>query len=448
MNIFIKIGNGLDAFKSGFNGSNIPYYARLDDGTHSYNYETQRFGLFGLFGSEFGKPVENLKYYYENVFFFQSCVNLYADFASQVKINEVDEKGNVIENSEYVKFLSEPNGFQNGTDFIKEMIINTIVSGASFQYGNYFKNGNLRSSPQLFNLDYNQLAFPKIKNRYTLTRKDIRELVLKEYLAENQVRNVSMYEVAYFYDNIAKNGYGKDGYDATGFLKPLSRVFSMLSSLNTLLKSQSSMEYMAGNNVNKVLSKELVGGANAIAPLPSDQKNDAELKINGRGKYGMRADKFGDTVVVNEALKALDLTRDNRKMQMIEIQENAKDNIRNTLNIPEDFYGSSTYENKQFSEARFILGNVKVLTDNWLTELVNKTPGYFEVKKTRLIGTYDHIPSISETKKKLENDGVLARAKAVDAIIVAYGKMKEIEPTIKWDDFLIKHQFNEYLKVS
>lgn len=448
MGFLTKLDNGWHAFKSAFGSSEVPpHYARLEDGTHTYNYETTQFGLLGLLGlgSPFYKAKENLKYYYKTTMFVQDCINLYADFASQVRIQEIDDKGNEIESSEYVRFLQHPNAFQNGTDFMKEMVINYLSCGAVFQYGNFFKNGNLRVSPQLFNLDFCNLAFPEVKDRYSMSRKDIQELVIKETLADSKVRSMKLYELAYFYDTIPNNGFGDDKYDSKGFFKPMARMFSILSSINTLLNTQSSMAYMSGNNVNKILSPEDQG---ILDPLEGDQKNDIERKVNGRERYGSRQGKVGDIIASNTPLKALDLTRDNRKMQMIEMQENAKENVRNCFLIPKDFFGDSTYENKQFSEARFILGQVKTITDNWLKELTNKTPGYFEVRGTKLIGTYDHLPSIAETKDKLENEGFLARASALEKAISVYGSMAAIKPEMSWEEFLRVNQFNDHLMIK
>lgn len=449
MNIFSRIGSGIDAFKSAFGSAEVPpYYARLDDGTHTYNYETTQFGLLGLLGlgTEYNRATTNLKYYYKHTLFLQDCINLYADFASQVKIMEVDEKGNEVENSEYVEFLMQPNAFQNATDFIKEMVVNYLSSGAVFQYGNFFKNGNLRVSPQLFNLEFNNLAFPKVKNRYSLSRKDIQELEIKEFVADSTQIPRKLYELAFFYDTIPNNGFGKDSYDAESFFKPISRIFSIISSINTVNNSQESMAYTSGNNVNKVLSRET--NASGVVPLSGDQKNDIELKINGRGKYGARAGKIGDVIATNESLKSLDLTRDMKKMQLVEQQENAKENIRNCFLIPKDFFGDSTYENKQFSEARFILGQVKTITDNWLRELTAKTPLYFEVRRTKLVGSYDHLPSIAEAKRKLENEGFKAKAEALNTLLDVYGRMVTIKPELTWENFIKENQFNPNLMIQ
>ena len=154
-----------------------------------------------------------------------------------------------------------------------------------------------------------------------------------------------MYELLYFYDIGSYNGWSEKGYNSKSFFNPTSRVFAMRDALETLINTQSSMAFMSGNNVNKVIAKDsqLAGG---VSPLPSDQKTDIERKLNGRGKYGAKNGKVGDVVVANEKLTALDLTRDNRKMQMIEMQDNARQIVLNALNIPKDYYGDSTYENK------------------------------------------------------------------------------------------------------
>lgn len=448
MGFLTKLDNGFTAFKSAFSdGFSVPpLYAQLNDGTHSYNYETERFGILGLLG--IGQPYkvasQNMKYYYKNTLFLQDCINLYADFASQVKIQEIDEKGNAIENSEYCQFLRNPNAWQNQQELIKELVINTLTSGIMVQSGNFFKNGNLRVSPQLYNLEFSNLAFPEIKNRYALKRKDIEDLTVKEFLADGKKRNLHLYELAIFYDTIPLNGFGTKGYDASNFLNPISRLFSVQTSLETLINTQSSMAYMSGNNVNKVLSPEV----SPLAPTASDQKHDIERKLNGRDRYGARQGKVGDVISASTPLKALDLTRDNKKMQMVEMKESAKEDVRNCLLIPKDFFGDSTYENKQQSETRFILGQVKSITDAWLTTLVNKTPGYFETRKTRLIGTYDHLPSVSETKTKSDNAALVDRANAMNTIISTYQNMQAVEQGITWEQFLIRHQFSEFLKVG
>nr|DAS20960.1 MAG TPA: portal protein [Caudoviricetes sp.] len=393
-------------------------------------------------GKTYFSPKEDYKAYYIDGTFLSDCINLYADFASQVRIQEVDDKGEAVENSEYLKFLNEPNEFQNQTDFIKEMVVNLLTTGMSIQYGNFFKNGNLRASPSLYNLEFNNIKFPEIKDPYTLTRDKIKTLKVIETLADGVQRTRELHELAFFYDTIARKNYRGDGAKNMYF-NPISRISSILYSIQTILNSEDMMCFLTSNPVNSIISRKATGAG--IAPLSGDQKNDIESKLNGRGRYGAGMGKAGDVIATNETLERLDLTRDNKKLQTIEMQENAKENIRNRYLIPKDFFGGSTYENQQFAEAKFILGNVKTITDNWLQELTNKSPKYFKERGTRLIGTYDHLPSVIAIKTKLKNEGFKFKAEALVSLLGAFEKALELGVSNDFEQFVKERGFEDFI---
>nr|DAX52294.1 MAG TPA: portal protein [Caudoviricetes sp.] len=393
-------------------------------------------------GKTYFSPKEDYKAYYIDGTFLSDCINLYADFASQVRIQEVNDKGEAVENSEYLKFLNEPNEFQNQTDFIKEMVVNLLTTGMSIQYGNFFKNGNLRASPSLFNLEFNNIKFPEIKDPYTLTRENIKGLKIVETLANGQQRTRELHELAFFYDTIAKKNYRGGGAENM-FFNPISRISSILYSIQTILNSEDMMCFLTSNPVNSIISRKATGAG--IAPLSGDQKNDIESKLNGRGRYGAGMGKAGDVIATNETLERLDLTRDNKKLQTIEMQENAKENIRNRYLIPKDFFGGSTYENQQFAEAKFILGNVKTITDNWLQELTNKSPKYFKERGTKLIGTYDHLPSVIAIKTKLKNEGFKFKAEALVSLLGAFEKAQELGVSNDFEQFVKERGFEDFI---
>nr|DAR48842.1 MAG TPA: portal protein [Caudoviricetes sp.] len=393
-------------------------------------------------GKTYFSPKEDYKAYYIDGTFLSDCINLYADFASQVRIQEVDDKGEAVDNSEYLKFLNEPNEFQNQTDFIKEMVVNLLTTGMSIQYGNFFKNGNLRASPSLYNLEFNNIKFPEIKDPYTLTRDKIKTLKVIETLADGVQRTRELHELAFFYDTIARKNYRGDGAKNMYF-NPISRISSILYSIQTILNSEDMMCFLTSNPVNSIISRKATGAG--IAPLSGDQKNDIEAKLNGRGRYGAGMGKAGDVIATNETLERLDLTRDNKKLQTIEMQENAKENIRNRYLIPKDFFGGSTYENQQFAEAKFILGNVKTITDNWLQELTNKSPKYFKERGTRLIGTYDHLPSVIAIKTKLKNEGFKFKAEALVSLLGAFEKAQELGVSNDFEQFVKERGFEDFI---
>nr|DAY18929.1 MAG TPA: portal protein [Caudoviricetes sp.] len=393
-------------------------------------------------GKTYFSPKEDYKAYYIDGTFLSDCINLYADFASQVRIQEVDDKGEAVDNSEYLKFLNEPNEFQNQTDFIKEMVVNLLTTGMSIQYGNFFKNGNLRASPSLYNLEFNNIKFPEIKDPYTLTRDKIKTLKVIETLADGVQRTRELHELAFFYDTIARKNYRGDGAKNMYF-NPISRISSILYSIQTILNSEDMMCFLTSNPVNTIISRKATGAG--IAPLSGDQKNDIEAKLNGRGRYGAGMGKAGDVIATNETLERLDLTRDNKKLQTIEMQENAKENIRNRYLIPKDFFGGSTYENQQFAEAKFILGNVKTITDNWLQELTNKSPKYFKERGTRLIGTYDHLPSVIAIKTKIKNEGFKFKAEALVSLLGAFEKAQELGVSSDFEQFVKERGFEDFI---
>ncbi|MDV3685281.1 hypothetical protein CMU45_02665 [Elizabethkingia anophelis] len=443
LSILSRFSGSISAAKSAWNNGGVPpMYTRLDDGTDSYNYEDFRLGALGKLGigKKYYTPQENLKYYYEYALFLQECINLYADFACQGKIEEIDSKGKVIESSPYIDFIQEPNVWQNKVDFIKEMVINTLTNGVSVQTGNYFKNGNMRVNPQLYNVEFFNLEMPEIKNPYKYTRKDIQDLTVLERL-DGEKRKIKMFEIAYFYDTIAKRGCGSNGYNAKTFLNPMSRIFGILTSLHTIINAQDTMCYLTSHIVNKVLSPE----QQDMAPLGGSEKMDIEKKLNGHANYGAKYGKVGDIIISDKKLNALDLTRDNKKMQLVEMQVSAIDIVRNRYSVPKDFFGDSTYENKQFSEARFILGNVAPIMNNFASEQTNKTPAYFKERGTVLRVSFDHLPSVIEAKTRTKNAGFKDKAESLVKVLEAYAKAKEIIPELSYEDFLKEHGLNEFI---
>ena len=451
MGLLTKLDNAFSAFKSEFLGRN-PFYAQLNDGTHTYNYDTTRDGLFGMFGDEYFKPRENLKAYYENNAFFSDCINIYADIASQVRIQEVDNKGNIVENSQFVNLLNQPNEWQDQIGFIKEMVINVLCTGINVEYGTFFKNGNLNVNPQIYNIDFFNLEMPKIKNPYGMTRQEIRDLRFIENLENGQKRTLYNYELAFVYDTIAKNTYSAKGYNSSKFLDPISRVFSILKSLQVMENTEDTMAFLSGKNVNWILSKNNSTGN--LAPLGGLEKSSIEREVSGNGKYGTRRGK-SDIIATNEDLHLLNLTRDNKKMQMIEMQNNAKENIRSKYGIPRDLLDAyngvskgSTYENQQFAEARFTLNNVKNITDSWLYSLEKKNEKNFKDKGHRLIGTYDHMPSVVAVQSKLKNEGFKMKAEALVTFFDAFEKSKLAGIELDYQTFLKENGFEEFLKTQ
>ena len=126
----MKITNAVKSF-FGF-----PTYARLSDGTHTYNLEMSM-GLFSMFGSKkYFRLKDNYLDYYEEIPFLATCVDLIADTVASVNIKEVDANGNDLGETEFIKLLNKPNKLQDRSSFLKESAIHILVNGLNVQYLN------------------------------------------------------------------------------------------------------------------------------------------------------------------------------------------------------------------------------------------------------------------------------------------------------------------------
>jgi hypothetical protein len=121
MSLINRLSNAYKSFV--YSGvDNVPYY-RDSAGNIVMNTDLE------LFSNNLFTGSDNLKDYYFKVPFLADCVNIYADFASQVQIYEEDAEGNIINDSPFLRMLKKPNPFQDFQSYIKEAVINTITTG-------------------------------------------------------------------------------------------------------------------------------------------------------------------------------------------------------------------------------------------------------------------------------------------------------------------------------
>lgn len=402
MSIFSRLSNAYKSF----------IYKGLDDGTFyrdmSGNYVYNDMQL--LKGSLF-KEKNNMKEYYFKVPFLADCVNMYADFASQVQIYEEDEDGNIFEDTDFINFLKNPNPFQDFQTYIKEAVINTITSGMFINYGTFFERGDLTLDSQIYNLDLANLSLPKIKNSYLLREKDVSNLPVVENLPDGQQRKYTLEQLAIFYD------LGNKAYSGNNnFLNPISRLKSIEVSIQNIIKTEETINFLSGNKAFGLLTKK--GGL--LTPLDEKQKKQIEDKINFKRK---------GILTSNDEMAYLSLLIDAKKLQLIEFQNNAKENIRTSLLIPKDLLDASSGETKgitfateqqQFAEGRFISGNVKGYTDRIFYAIQQKAYKYFERRGTKLKGSYEHMPSQIAINTKLGNEALNNKLSALKSFFEAY----------------------------
>ena len=422
MSLINRLSNAYKSFV--YSGvDNVPYY-RDSAGNIVMTTDLE------LFSNNLFTGSDNLKDYYFKVPFLADCINIYADFASQVQIYEEDSDGNIIEDSPFIEMLKKPNPFQDFQSYIKEAVINTITTGIFINYGTFFERGDLKTDSQIYNLELSNLTFPQLRNSYLFREKDISKLRVRESLPTGEQRDYFMSELGFFYDL-----GNKGNLDNKSFFNPISRLKSVEVSIQNIIKTEETINYLAGNKVFGVLSKK----GNSLVPLGAKEKENIEQKINFKKK---------GIVATNEDLQYLSLLIDSKKLQLVEFQNQSKENLRSVLNIPRDILDASsgdtkgsTYENQQFAESRFINGNVKGYTDQILGVLQQKAYRYFEQRGTTLKGSYEHMPSQVAINEKLGNEALNNKLTALDKFFTAYRNGLENGLKIDAKQFLLEHGF-------
>ena len=422
MNLINRLSSAYKSFV--YSGvDNVPYY-RDSAGNIVMNTDLE------LFSNNLFAGSDNLKDYYFKVPFLADCVNIYADFASQVQVYEEDSEGNIIDDSPFLEMLKKPNPFQDFQSYIKEAIINTITTGIFINYGTFFERGDLKADSQIYNLELSNLTFPQLRNSYLFREKDISKLRVRESLPTGEQRDYFMSELGFFYDL-----GNKGNLDNKSFFNPISRLKSAEVSIQNIIKTEETINYLVGNKVFGVLSKK----GNSLVPLGAKEKENIEQKINFKKK---------GIVATNEDLQYLSILIDSKKLQLVEFQNQAKENLRSVLNIPRDILDASsgdtkgsTYENQQFAESRFINGNVKGYTDQILGVLQQKAYRYFEQRGTTLKGSYEHMPSQVAINEKLGNEALNNKLTALDKFFTAYRNGLENGLKIDAKQFLLEHGF-------
>lgn len=443
------------AVKSSLFGGKQPYYARLNDGTHSYNFELERSGIFSFMGKNGGyyKPLDNYRAYYQECSAITDMIDLLTSIICQAEIFEVDKNTNkIVENSDFIKLLDNPNPFQGRNEFIKDAFIDFYTTGITMQWSNFFKNGDLRKiTNNIYNINFFNIKFPKVNNRYEINEKTLSELKIKENLGNGKDRTIEFGELAYTYD-IGKVAYcGNDGVNNSVFFNPISRLTPLRRDISTFVNSADTMAYISDNPVLGILSKKSVNGE--LNPLDGEEKTDIEAKINGKRQYGASMFGKGGLIATNTEFGLLDLVPDTRKLQLIPIQNNVKENIRSRFNVPRDVYDAvsganrgATYENKQTAEAFLALTICGGDLDKWLQSLQKQAKGYFDRKGTKLTYSFDHMSSVQAFNADSLYKGMESRINAYKIAQEAFRTETELNPNhTSYEDFMLNLGFDNML---
>lgn len=311
--------------------------------------------------------------------------NLRCKLYSQMRISHVNNKGEVIENSPYIKLLKQPNYFQTQEDFLFQQMWFLSATGSDYCYK--IQPISTQEPKALYNLIPTDIDFNKSErvNKFITLKNDKNDFENRQikYKLDDKVHEFNIKDIIPFYDLA-------NGLKSNSFLYSHSRLESLKSVLaNIDINIQS-------KGVNLAMSSKYIVS-------PDGDGNEAQIQPNDRtditNKLGRKS-----LILTNRSIKATHLVTDMKRLFLDEQFSadattilNAYDQSKDILNYFSN--GASTYDNKSAAMIDYI--------QNSIQQDANKTMSSFSSsfglidKGEMLVATYNHLPAltgVTETK--------------------------------------------------
>lgn len=393
-------------------------YIREIDGTHTYFKDQVKEMLNRLYGENdklHSRTANGYLWAYYNVSFLASCVDLYTKTICSGKIYEVNAiTGENQGETPFIKLLNKPNNYQTQDEFLANYVQNYLCNGLAIIYPETLNSDLKKGINQIHCFNFYDFEIEQTnKQWYSLENREFKNLKI----INKDSRDVfSINELLLIYD-VGIKKESKKGYISV--LNPISRLDSIKTDINIIYDTTETMHYLGDHIIHGLLTKKT--NANELAPLSIDDKNKISKAINSFGNYKSRKQSKGNIIPTNESFEFLDLIADFKKTGVIDIQDVAKNNIRGRFDIAKELLETTqksssrgTFENQQRAEGRFITTNAQVIVEKLLDNFHKRYYEYFNTNKTKLIISFDHLPSIATSK--LESEANVANIKIETAI--------------------------------
>lgn len=402
---------------------NFPYfhYERLKDGSHWYirdtntNIEEVRKGL----EVSLNNPV------------LQPAINLIARLFSSAIFAEVKEDGTVVENSDLVALLEDPNLYQSQQDFLEQFIWFKYSFGYLYVYpvhpvgvksAERTTLNNLRTSYIKYEEDFNtKILFKKSEVKDTLQQK------FKYDDEENdQKLEIEVGKIIPFYD--LANGIG-----SSNLLTGPSRLTSIKTEISNINQAGCAKNKAIQTNGRELYSNKN-SGVGTTTPLSKKEKEEIQDRLNKQTGLGSNRSR---AVVTSASMEWQSLHIKLAELGLDDSRKADANTIIAALGIPLDLFDkTSTYENKEQAMLGFMQNNIIPQ----MNDFTNSLTSYFQLENSKLIGTYDHLPimatikemELSTTKKKAETLEMLLRSGVTpdDALMILEWNEINIIPII------------------
>jgi hypothetical protein len=342
-----------------------------------------------------------------------TIIALRAKIYSQMQIQHINERGEVKEDSPYIKLLRQPNYFQSQEDFLFQQM--WFLSAAGTNYTRQFKPYKSSELPMaLFNLVPDEIDLNKSNelNGFIYTQADFKKIGEKTiiYTMNNKKINIPLTEIIPFYDlanGLQDNQFMQSPSRVKGIVKTLENIEQNIKSKNINL--QFSQKYIASNKAEV--------GAGQLQP---EDRSAIESKIDRRS-----------LAITNKSIDVKHMVSDMKRLFLDEQFSSdaltcllAFDMNKDVLN----FFGTggSTFENQEKGELRYLQNSIMTTANNTMNSF-SAHWGLID-KGEKLVAKYDHLnimqPVINEKIKSLtelqnmikigKENGTITDAEAVE----------------------------------
>jgi hypothetical protein len=341
-----------------------------------------------------------------------TIIALRSKIYSQMQIQHVNQRGEVIENSPYVKLLRQPNYFQSQEDFMFQQM--WFLSAAGTNLTREFKP--FKSSPPtaLFNLVPDEIDLNKANelDGFVYSESDFKQIGERTiiYTMNSKRINIPLKEIIPFYDlanGLIDNSFMQSPSRVKGIAKTLENINQNIKSKNINL--QFSQKYLASNKSN----------GNEAQIQDADRK-DIFDKIDSKSLS-----------ITNKNIDVKHMVSDMKRLFLDEQFSSdalacllAFDMNKDVLN----YFGTggSTYENQEKGELRYLQNSIQTTANNTMNSFSSQW-GLIE-KGEKLIAKYDHLnimqPVINDKIKSLtelqtmikigKENGTISDAEAIE----------------------------------
>lgn len=333
--------------------------------------------FFEWSNTAFGSSQKYLNWSLENPVLF-SIIALRSKMISQMKITHLNAKGDIIENSDVLNLLKQPNYFQSQEDFFFQLAWFLSTNGNNYTYKKQLLSNQLPKA--LYNLIPSEIDFKKVMHikSFISDEKDFKDLGKQtiKYSLDGQDFKLPVNSLIPFYDVT-------NGLTSNSLLASPSRIKSIEKTLQNI------DENIKSKNLNLKMSQKYLG-------INKNQANGVSTLMRPEDKGIIENTLMNKSLLTtNGDIEVKHLISDLKKLYLDEQFGQDAQTCLLAFGLNNDVLnyfagGSSTFENQEKGEQRFIQNEIQATANN----IVNSIASSLNIidKGEKLVASFDHLP--------------------------------------------------------